>query len=290
MGTVTPYGDELTVDGDANSNYIKVSYSADTILNWVEKNETIGRMQDGWWAGIKMTAPSTFQNAADFAGASGDPTNTTDCISYQSKSSDGWSAAKSFWRNKDSADSAAEHFIGLWGLLNVEYLKRATTTLSYMWRFDWNNDKVYEQIVVIEIEPSHITLKNESGIQVYPELGDVTTYTGGTVTGTKSGNVVVNISDNVTLNWSPKDLSIGRYTDGWWAGIKITAPENIVLTADDDVKYQSKVGDNDWSQVKSFYNNQDSAKDAAIHYMGMWTVLDRTKLSTAMKGIITMVN
>lgn len=281
LGTVTPYGDKLTVEGDANSNYIKVSYSADTVLNWVEKNETIGRMQDGWWAGVKMTAPSALQNAADFAGASGDPINTTDCISYQSKSSDGWSAAKSFWRNKDSASSATEHFIGLWGLLNVEYLKRATTTLSYMWRFDWNNDRVYEQIVIIEIEPSHITLNNESGIQVYPELGDVTTYTGGTVTGTKSGNVVVDVSDDVTLNWSPKDLSIGRYTDGWWAGIKITAPENIVLTEDDDVKYQSKVGDNDWSKVKSFYNNQDSAKDAAIHYMGMWTVLDRTKLSTA---------
>ena len=266
-GTVTTYSEGLAVQGDANANYVKVTYTADAVLNWVEKNTEIGRMQDGWWAGVKVTAPSTLQTETDF-----------NDVTYQSRTSDGWSAAKNFWQYKDSANSATEHFIGLWGLLNVDYLKKATTTFSYSWRFDWNKDGVYEQIVIIEIVPSHITLKNEAGTQVYPELGDVTTITGGTVSGTKTGDVVVDAS-NVTLNWSPKDESIGRYTDGWWAGILITAPNNIVLTESDDVKYQSKVGTNDWSAEKSFYKNQDSAKDAATHYMQLWSVLNREKIA-----------
>jgi len=266
-GTVTTYSEGLAVQGDANANYVKVTYTADAVLNWVEKNTEIGRMQDGWWAGVKVTAPSTLQTETDF-----------NDVTYQSRTSDGWSAAKNFWQYKDSANSATEHFIGLWGLLNVDYLKKATTTFSYSWRFDWNKDGVYEQIVIIEIVPSHITLKNEAGTQVYPELGDVTTITGGTVSGTKTGDVVVDAS-NVTLNWSPKDESIGRYTDGWWAGILITAPNNIVLTESDDVKYQSKVGTNDWSAEKSFYKNQDSAKDSATHYMQLWSVLNREKIA-----------
>lgn len=266
-GTVTTYSEGLAVQGDANANYVKVTYTADAVLNWVEKNTEIGRMQDGWWAGIKLTAPSTLQTETDFTG-----------VTYQNKTSDGWSAAKNFWTYKDSANSATEHFIGLWGLLNVDYLKNATKPLNYSWRFDWNKDGVYEQIIIIEIEPSRITLENEDGIQVYPELGDVTTITGGTVKGTKTGDVVVDASD-VTLNWSAKDESIGRYTDGWWAGILVTAPEDIVLTEVDDVKYQSKVGTGGWSDVKSFYKNQDSAKDAAIHYMQLWTVLDRKKIA-----------
>ena len=266
-GTVTTYSEGLAVQGDANANYVKVTYTSDAVLNWVEKNTEIGRMQDGWWAGVKVTAPSTLQTETDF-----------NDVTYQSRTSDGWSAAKNFWQYKDSANSATEHFIGLWGLLNVDYLKKATTTFSYSWRFDWNKDGVYEQIVIIEIVPSHITLKNEAGTQVYPELGDVTTITGGTVSGTKTGDVVVDAS-NVTLNWSPKDESIGRYTDGWWAGILITAPNNIVLTESDDVKYQSKVGTNDWSAEKSFYKNQDSAKDAASHYMQLWSVLNREKIA-----------
>lgn len=266
-GTVTTYSEGLSVQGIANANYVKVTYTADTILNWVEKDTSIGRMQDGWWAGVKVTAPSNLQSETDFAG-----------VTYQNMTSDGWSAAKNFWTYKDSADFATEHFIGLWGLLNVDYLKNATKPLKYSWCFDWNKDGVYEQIVVIEIEPSRVTLKNESGIQVYPELGDVTTITGGTVNGTKTGDVIVDAS-NVTLNWSAKDESVGRYTDGWWAGILITAPEGIALTETNDVKYQSKVGSDNWSVDKSFFKNQDSAKDAATHYMQLWNVLDRQKIS-----------
>ncbi len=271
-GTVTTYSEGLTVQGDANANYVKVTYTADTVLNWVEKNTEIGRLDDGWWTGIKVTAPSNLQNEDDFVD-----------VTYQNKTKDGWSAAKDFWTYKDSANSATEHFIGLWGLMNVDYLKNATKPLNYSWRFDWNKDGVYEQIVVIEVEPSHITLNDESGVQVYPELGNVSTITGGTVNGNKTGNVVVDVA-NVTLNWSPKDTSIGRMQDGWWTGILITAPAGTVLTESDDVIYQSKVGDDDWSANKSFFKNQDSAKDATSHYMQLWAVLDRTKIANAIEN------
>ena len=271
MGTVSSYTDGFKVVGDANGSYVEISCDKKFALNWVEKNAEIDRMQDGWWVGAKVSAPEILKTQADFEG-----------VNYQSRTGTGWSDAKSFWQYKDSKNSDTQHFIGLWGLLNEEKLKSATETVRYRWRFDWNKDGVYEQIVVIKIDPETVTLKDNKGVQVYPELGSVSTITGGTVDiiGNKTGDVVVDVKD-VTLNWSPKNPSIGRMEDGWWAGILITAPENIVLTETDDVKYDSKVGNGEWIENKSFYKNQDSAKDGSVHYMQLWIRLDRKLVADA---------
>ena len=68
--------------------------------------------------------------------------------------------------------------------------------------------------------------------------------------------------------------------DGWWAGIKMTAPEGINLTADNDVKYQSKVGDNAWSADKSLFNNQDT-KDGETPWIGLWALVNEEKVAAA---------
>ncbi|MBR4071948.1 MAG: hypothetical protein IKK26_05280, partial [Clostridia bacterium] len=263
IGSVGSYDDALTVQSEGN--YVKYAYTEDTVLDWVEKNPEIGRMQDGWWAGLKVSAPAELKTESDFEG-----------VTYQSLSGDSWSEPKRFWQYKDSGNSDTQHFIGVWGLLNVDYLKKATNPFKYVWRFDWDKDNVYEQTVIIEIDPSYIKLNNAEGAQVYPELGVVAPITGGEVSGNQTGNVVVDAT-GITLDWSPKDESIGRMEDGWWAGVLITAPEGTVIADEDknDVKFQIKVGDADWSEEKSFYKYQDSAKDGAVHYMQMWTVLNR---------------
>lgn len=268
-GIVSTISEGLVVNGKANSNIVKINYNAKTVLQWVAADPSVTRYNDGWWAGIKVTAPANLQTESDF-------TNVT----YQNKANGTWSEAKNFWEKKDSADNSTEHFIGLWGLLNESYLINADGNLEYIWRFDWNGDKVYEQIVVLKIDPAKITLIDTNDVQVYPKLGSVDTITGGSVEGSGTGIVTVTASD-LSLNWSDKNETIGRNQAGWWAGILITAPEGIVLAETDDVKYQSKVGNGEWSAVKSFYKNQDSAKDGSTHYMQLWTMLDRAKLQAA---------
>jgi len=269
-GKVSAISDGLSVEGVPFANYVKVIYTEDTVMNWIAADPSVGRVQDGWWSGIKMTAPANFKTESDFAN-----------VTLQVKSNDTWSEAKKFWDYKDSADSAEEHFVGLWALLNAAKLRTADGNVEYMWRFDWDGDKVYEQIVELEVAPKRITLKDKDGVQVYPELGSVDVITGGEVAGNKTKEVIVNVGD-IELAWSKKDTSIGKDQDGWWVGATITAPESIVLTKLNDVKYRvKKYGDDAWSDALSFYMNQNSVKDSAVHYMQLWTVLDRTSFEKA---------
>ncbi len=261
---------EIISDGlsviDNASNYVVVETTADMVLDWIAANAEVGRTSDGWWIGYNTIVPAGI-SAENLASAK-----------FQYKTSSGWDTPKSVSGTDGVMDTA--NSFQVWRLITPEYLKSAIANnknINFITRYDWDGDNVYEQVVHLKIVPTMVTLEKDD-VQVYPDLGHVTTITGGTVSGSKTGEVIVDAS-NITLNWSPKDVSIGRYTDGWWAGILITAPEDVVLTESNDVKYQSKTGTNDWSNVKSFYKNQDSAKDAATHYMQLWTVLDREKIT-----------
>ena len=117
----------------------------------------------------------------------------------------------------------------------------------------------------------------------------------GTVEGLTEGIEVLNNGTEVvtaqtahpgTLIWYPKDTDEGRYQDGWWVGAKVTAPVDLSLSNEADVKYQSRayyVGYESgatWSEEKSFYNNQDSPQDDAnVNYMGIWVPVDPTSLN-----------
>jgi len=63
-------------------------------------------------------------------------------------------------------------------------------------------------------------------VVVEAAYASVDTYTGGEVINNASNKVDVVIEETV-LQWAPKDESIGRYQDGWWVGIKITAPKGF---------------------------------------------------------------
>lgn len=263
-GIVSTFSDGLVVQGANNANVVKVVYETKQTLDWVKADTSIGRVSDGWWAGVKVAAPTDLMTESDF----------TD-VTYQSLGSAGWSEAKPFWRHKDSADTASEHFIGLWGLLNETYLASAEENnkpLHYKWRFDWNKDEIYEQIVVLEISPEKITLNNADGYQVYPVLGTVNSITDGTVTGSGTENTVVKVS-GASLNWSPKDESIGRMQDGWWVGIKVTAPSNMTAEDLENAFYNRTIHGTGTTTKVLFEDVKDSDRHVEI-----WTCLNRTLL------------
>lgn len=255
VGLVQAITDGLKVD-ETSKNYVKV-VSEDIELAWIEKGDV--RPDDGWWAGIKVNAPAN----ADFANAT-----------YQRKVGDGWSEATNFWGVKDSADDADSHNITLWGLLNKEYLESFSEqgrNLNYIWRFDWNGDGVYEQIVHLELLPETIVLNDENGNQVYPNLATVVPLTGGTVTG-ETGELTL-LLEEANINWSPADTSIGRNTDGWWVGMRINAPEGYSEETLKKATYDRLLsGNENETEDISFWSVKDSKEEP--HYLEMWLNLN----------------
>ena len=203
--TVNAISGGMQINGNC-SDVVTALHNQVTVLNWSAADADAGRLQDGWWLGIDVIAPAN----ADLSK-----------VTYQNKGSDGWGAAKSFDKNKDTANS-----IQLWGLLNETYLANAVANnkkLNYQWRFDWNDDKVYEQLVMITIDPTLVVLHDADGNQVFPDFGNVIPLTGGTVTGENASLTV--IVEETVLQWSAADPDSNRLTDGWWVGMLVNAPE-----------------------------------------------------------------
>ncbi len=270
-GTVSAISDGLTVN-NANANIVEVVYNSDVTLKWSEANAAEGIDADGWYAGMKMTAPESLKVEDDFAN-----------VTYQKLDGTQWSAAESFWAEKNSADGDTTHFLNMWGLINKDIIKATEEkgedeTADYTYRFDWNKDGVYEQIVTLKINPKYLTLLDENNGQVYPELGTVTPLTGGTVKG-ETYNLEL-VIDEATLDWSDADPSIGRVVAGWYVGMKVTAPEGYSADALKSAKYNNRSSDlsrtdndlwGDWrTSDSSFWNAKDSAEDAQKHFIYMW--------------------
>lgn len=248
-------GAQITGSGTAN---VTVEHNTETEIHWYPADPSIGRYQDGWWAGMKITAP---------AGISAEQLQS---VHYMSGTN-----LREFWAAKDSADDATEHFMTMWIPLNG---LMSGPIAPYTYKFDWNNDGVFEQTVTLSVDAEKVTLTKD-GVQMYPVLGAVSAYTGGTVSGSETGEVTVTV-EQTTLNWSPADLSIGRYMDAWWAGIRVEAPAGMTEEQLQNAKYQRKDADT-WSADKSFWNNKDSQVGAATHFIGMWISLTPAILAEA---------
>lgn len=233
-------------------------------LNWVAKDESIGRYYDGWWAGIKVIAPDTLN---------------METAKYTSGG-----AEKLFKTYKDSADGDETQYITMWGYINEEFMRTANLTdgiARYTYTFDWDGDGVFEQTVNLDFDATQATLLNESGVTVYPAptigYGRLEMLTGGaTITGNESESISISYNDELAIDWVAADPSIGRYQDGWWAGMKITVPDGMTVEQVKNAQYMS--GEN----VRSFWSYKDSKDDAAVHYMTMWVPLNNL-LSNSMK-------
>ena len=271
LGETTAFTSGLTVtNGGDNSAFAEFTSAAE--LKWTPADASIGRTVDGWWVGLKVEAPDALKAETDFDG-----------VTLKVKgSSNEWSDAMPFWSCKDSSDSDTKHFVGLWSLVTEAYLENALTSgknIDYFWKFDWNKDGVYEQQVKLSIDPSKIILVDADENRVYPPLGTVIPYADGTLSGV-TGNITVTV-DNVTLDWSPKDPSIGRTVDAWWYGLKMIAPDSSAeILKHSKLKYQTYNSDH-FSDPLSFWACKDSADSDAFQYVGLWVPLTPAKLAEA---------
>lgn len=142
-GTVEGITGGVAVEG-SGANVVVATYEP-AVLQWFPADTSIGRYQDGWWVGIKVTAPAGIEDSA-----------LAD-VKYTSNGTE-----KSFWANKDSTSSP--HFITLWGPVTVESYDAAResgTLLKNVWTFDWNKDGTYEQSVTLQIDPDQLILVKE---------------------------------------------------------------------------------------------------------------------------------
>ena len=237
----------VTVSGNDTAK-VTASYDSEITLTWVAADDSVGRYQDGWWAGMKITVPEGMTEeqlkSAQFMGGT---------------------TLRSFWEYKDSKEGDAVHYLTMWVSLN-NLLSGKMDPFTY--KFDWNNDGIFEQSVVMSVDASKVILMKD-GIQMFPILGQISSYNGGSVVGSGTGDVTVMI-DNAVLNWVPANEEIGR-KQGWWVGIKVDAPVDMTVKELQESVFQIKyTPDAQWSTDRSFWNSKDSKDDDTAHNIQLW--------------------
>ena len=253
-GAVSALTADLSVSGDGNENLVYATFEKNVSLEWEAADESIDRMNDGWWAGIRVTAP---EDAALNEGK----------VSYQRKTATGWS-------DRTWSDGAEGDHIDLWCLLNEEKLVKDNA--DYIWRFDWDGDGTYEQIVALQMDPAKIILKKGEE-QVYPQMGSAAMLNAnGIVVGEFStGTAAVVSFAEMEFEWvAAEDI---RPQDGWWAGMRIYAPAYM---QDEDglkkVTYTRKGVTTTYEQSKNDWHS-----DAKGYYIDMWCLLNESILNSA---------
>ena len=251
LGTVKPLtGGTVTGNGTANVEVVV----EETTLQWVSANSL---RAEGWWVGIDVVAPVGFAENATYK-VKNSPTSD-------------FGAEKSFAANRDG-----ENDIQLWFPVSPESLKKFSAenrNLTMTYAFDWDGDGIYDQTIVFSVDPKGNIVLKKGAVQHYPEQGNVSTYTGGTVSGNKTGDISV-VIDEVVLQWSPAEPAIGRLQNGWWVGIRVEAPVGFDATTLQNAKYQTKSNPNinwdDIAEVKNFWTNKDSNDSESVHYIQLW--------------------
>lgn len=233
---------------------------ANTELNWHAADPLVGRNVNGWWVGIKVTAPDTL-------------------VLENAKYKDAQGVEKSFNQFKDS--TSEPHFIQLWGLVNETHLNDAilgNKNVVYAYEFDWDGDGNFEQPVTMEIDPTDIVLKKGSET-VYPKtsgLANVTAITNGvTVEGNETNKTVVQNTSDITLEWVAKDTTIGRNQDGWWIGFNVEAPAGYDA---EKASYQHKTSTGwDTEHTQYFKDNKDTETGIQV-----WLLVNKEYLDAAL--------
>lgn len=269
---------KAVIDDSEQSNIV-VNYNDSFNLDWVAKDASIGRTKDGWWIGIKVIAPT---------GPEGYTVSELKDSKFQTRfhGKTDWSDVN-FWNSQDSDsssdDESIERFVGIWDYVDESELNDAKNNGENIvsdFRFDWNNDGTFEQSVTLNIDPEKINLFKES-VKVYPSdnLGSVSAITEPSaisVDGSETNNVTVTNTSDITLNWSQKDDSIGRAKDGWWLGVKVSAPLGMGKTELENAKFQFKAhGKTSWTDAGNFWDIRDSGNSSSV-WTGLWLYFDQT--------------
>ena len=145
MQIITPKG---VICGDDDN--LSAVYDNKISLEYAEKDASIGRMQDGYWVGVKIVAPTelTDDSVVKFK-------------SYQPLRDSQWSEEKEFSKCKDG-----DFFMESWVYINKEIIDKAIssgTNITKEHKFDWNGTGSFEQSFTISVNPRKVHLK-EPGV------------------------------------------------------------------------------------------------------------------------------
>lgn len=163
-----------TITGNTTSD-VKITVEA-TSLNWSGADDKITRYWDAWWAGINVYAPNFVNDAENFQ-ADLDAVKFTrkdhDFANYLcNNAQDTVSAVKDFSSGRDSQDTDAKQYIGVWIPITPKTLADAIAANSNIYReyvFYWKgvNDQEYKQTVHFEIVPSDKIVLNHVSADEY---------------------------------------------------------------------------------------------------------------------------
>ncbi|MBQ7861936.1 MAG: fibronectin type III domain-containing protein, partial [Clostridia bacterium] len=219
---------------------------------------------DGWWAGIKVVAP---------AGLTEDELKE---VKYRRLDKDGWTEAKSFWNAKDSKEGDSVHWMGAWLRATPELIASDDDGMLVLnYEFDWYGNGFDGEVQKINfvLDTEKLVLDSEYN------YGTIEGITEGLVTSGETDMTITN-EDEITLDFSLADASIGRYQDAWWIGVKILAPENMTSEALKDAKYCLNNG-----TVKSFWQLKDSDDSADRHFITAWLPVTQEYIDNDADGI-----
>lgn len=149
VGTVTAFTEGLTVNSE-NERSITVTTEEKITLDFAAADPSIGRNQDGWWAGVKVTANSELSVA-----------ELKNVVLRKSTSEDNIS----FWTSKDSADNADEHFVILWVPVTADQISSGVDSVSRTFSFDWDNNGfgVSTQEITVKLDLDKIEFTHSEG-------------------------------------------------------------------------------------------------------------------------------
>jgi hypothetical protein len=164
-GTVEPFG---TNDGAgvsvnmADPSQVVVTVDPNVAKTWVQKDNSLGRSFDGWWYGLKITAPASIDNSKV----------GVQRRSYYEGNEVSWITRD--WNSiKDSGTNTPEYLYFYPGLSAeaANIIIANNIALISEWHFDWDGDGTYEQDVLIKLDKNNLNLVKD-GKTVYPIAED----------------------------------------------------------------------------------------------------------------------
>lgn len=229
---ITPDASGMTITGNGVGDITAVVNAAE--LTWVPAND-LGRTE-GWWVGIKVTAPEGFSESATY---------------YHSDNS----TVKSFATYKDG-----DNHIALWMPVTIEELEAGTAERIYY--FDWEPETEYDQTISFKVaSDADITLNNKDGQQIYPYLYGYVRPQGGVcdVTGNETAQVAVETVDGYnSITWN----------NGWTHVIEVDAPAGTSYQMKTFEKSFTEAGTAELNETYTIDWNEDGLVDQTITVTG----------------------
>ncbi len=258
MSTVEKLTEGMQIDSP-NGSFTSAVLIEKTKLLYTAADQDKLIVSDGWYAGIKIYAPSEY--------------SVEKTVYWQSFNAEAWSEDKLFSSVCLQDDTSGKYYTLLWIRLTPEMLSKAAASsenISNTYRFDWDQDGYFEKYVAVNIDPALVVLEDSEQNWEYPVLGSVSTQGYGTVSGV---NTELKLKvENTSIQ--PSDGTDGKEA-GWWISARINAPSGYT---DDQLKlsvYKMRSSDLDiddkWTDYgENIYFADVKANDDDDRYMIVW--------------------